>query len=69
MLRVFTHSNFDSVPNPIMPEFGSYNEEALRRVDLMLVAAAQNGIRTIMVLSNFWPFLGGGQLFEIITEL
>jgi mannan endo-1,4-beta-mannosidase len=60
-MRVFTHSNFDSVKDPIMPDFGKYDESALRRVDLMLAAAAQNGIRIIMVLSNYWPFLGGTQ--------
>ena len=61
VIRVFTHSFFDSVPGgtAMMPTFNSYNEDALKRVDLMLAAAAQNGIRVIMVMSNYWPFLGG----------
>ena len=59
IMRVFSHSNFDSVPDPMMPSFGQYNEDALRRLDLALVAAAQHGIRLILVLSNYWPFLGG----------
>lgn len=58
VLRVFTHSNFDS-PEAMMPEFGVYNEDALKRLDLTMVAASQNGIRLIMVMANYWPFLGG----------
>jgi hypothetical protein len=46
----------------MMPDFGVYNEEAIRRLDLMLVAAAENGIRLIMVMGNYWPFLGSKQL-------
>jgi len=61
VMRVFAFSNFDSVPDPIMPEFGVFNEDALKRLDLMLVAMAQNGIRAIMVLGNYWNFLGGFQ--------
>ena len=59
IMRVFSHSNFDSVPDPMMPAFGQYNESALQRLDLALVAAAQHGIRLILVLGNYWPFLGG----------
>jgi hypothetical protein len=59
---VFAFSNFDSVPDPMMPDFGVYNEEAIRRLDLALVAAAENGIRLIMVLGNYWPFLGSKKL-------
>ena len=58
VLRIFAFSNFNSVPDPIMPELGVYNEDALKRLDLTLAAAAQNGIRLIMTLSNYWPFLG-----------
>ena len=43
----------------MMPAFGQYNENALKRLDLTLVAAAQHGIRLILVLGNYWPFLGG----------
>jgi hypothetical protein len=58
VLRLFM-SFFDSVPNSMMPSFGEYNEEALQRLDSTLVEMAQNGIRAILVLSNYWPFLGG----------
>lgn len=53
VLRVFAHSNFNSVPSPMMPLIGVYNEDAIERLDLMLVAAAQNGIRIIMVLVRY----------------
>ena len=43
----------------MMPSFGVYNEDALKRLDLTMVTAAQNGIRLIMVMANYWPFLGG----------
>lgn len=65
VLRVFAHSffqglgNSNSVPQPMMPIIGEYNEEAIRRLDLALAAASQNGIRLILVLGNYWPFLGG----------
>ncbi|KAG7672584.1 hypothetical protein KSW81_001546 [Nannochloris sp. 'desiccata'] len=61
VLRIFAFSNFDSVPDAMMPSFGTYNEDALRRLDLAMVAAAENGIRLIMVMSNYWPFLGNMQ--------
>ena len=61
VLRIFAFSNFDSVPEAMMPDFGTYNEAALRRLDLALAAAAENGIRLIMVMSNYWPFLGNMQ--------
>lgn len=61
-MRVFAHSNFNSVPAPtIMPRFGVYNETALQRLDLLLYEAAQTNIRLILVLSNHWNFLGGSQ--------
>lgn len=61
VMRIFAHSNFDSVKDPMMPDFGVYNEDALRRLDLALASAAQNGIRVILTMSNYWPFLGGVQ--------
>ena len=61
VIRAFAFSNFDSVPDAIMPKFGVYNEKALRRLDLMLAEFAKNGIRVVMTLSNFWPFLGNMQ--------
>lgn len=61
VMRIFAHSNFDSVKDPMMPDFGVYDEAAFRRLDLALAEAAENGIRTILTLSNFWPFLGGIQ--------
>ena len=59
IMRVFAHSNFDSVPDPMMPAFGQYNEVAIRRLDLALVSAAQYGIRLILTLGKYWGFLGG----------
>ena len=61
VLRIFAFSNFDSVPDPMMPSFGTYNEDALRRLDLAVAAAADNGIRLIMTMANYWPFLGNMQ--------
>jgi hypothetical protein len=58
-MRAFANSNFNTVPDPIMPTFGQYNESSFQRLDLALVAAAQHGIRLILVLGNYWPFLGG----------
>lgn len=43
----------------MMPTFGNYNEKALRRLDFTLAEMAKQGIRGILVLSNYWPFLGG----------
>lgn len=62
IMRVFAHSNFESVPNSMMPSFGEFNEDAIRRLDLALVAAARQNIRLILVLGNYWPFLGGKRL-------
>jgi len=62
---VFAFSNFDSIPDTMMPDFGVYNEEAIRRLDLALVAAAENGIRLIMVMGNYWPFLGSKKLVSL----
>jgi hypothetical protein len=42
----------------MMPNFGVYNEDAIRRLDLVMAAAAENNIRLIMVMGNYWPFLG-----------
>jgi hypothetical protein len=60
VMRIFAHSFFD-YPEAMMPDFGVYNEDALRRLDLALAVAARNGIRLVMVLSNYWPFTGGVQ--------
>ena len=63
VIRVFS-SFFDSVPPPsMMPEYGVFSESALRRLDLVLVEAAKRNIRVIIVLSNYWNFLGGMQKF------
>lgn len=57
VMRVFAFDFFS--PSGTMPDFGVYNEEAFQRLDVVLKAAALNGIRLIMVLSNNWPFNGG----------
>lgn len=43
----------------MMPTFGNFNEKALRRLDFAMAEMAKEGIRCILVLSNYWPFLGG----------
>ena len=42
----------------MQPRPGVYNEENIRRLDLALAAAAEQGIRLILVLGNYWPFNG-----------
>ena len=69
IMRVFANSNFNTVPDPIMPTFGQYNESSFQRLDLALVAAAQHGIRLILVLGNYWPFLGGKLSFHTVIFL
>jgi hypothetical protein len=65
VMRVFAFSNFNSTPYSIMPRAtataNTYNETSLQRLDFMLAVANENNIRLIMVLGNFWPFLGGVQ--------
>jgi len=38
---------------------GKFNEEAFRRLDLMLALANQYGVRVIIPLVNNWPWMGG----------
>jgi hypothetical protein len=59
VLRVFAHNNFWPEPQVMMRFFGQYNETNIRRLDLVLAAAADNGIRLIMTLGNHWKFTGG----------
>lgn len=61
VMRVFAHSNFDSVPDAMMPSFGQYNEESIRRLDLAVATAGKYEIRLILVFSNYWEFTGGVQ--------
>lgn len=56
-VRVFALEHEAS--NGIMPAIGKYNEEALRRLDQVVKSAGDNGVRLILTLSNFEPFLGG----------
>ena len=60
VMRLFV-SSLDGVPNSMMPEFGVVSESALRRLDLLLLEAAKRNIRVIVVLANYWNFLGGMQ--------
>ena len=60
VIRLFV-SSLDGVPNSMMPEFGKVSESALRRLDLLLLEAAKHNIRAIIVLANYWDFLGGMQ--------
>jgi mannan endo-1,4-beta-mannosidase len=61
VMRIFAHSNFDSVPDAMMPTFGQYNEESIRRLDLVIEAARKYDIKLILVLGNYWPYTGGIQ--------
>lgn len=67
VVRVFAHSDGYGLPgqmsvsHPIQPQLGQYDETALQRLDLVLQAAGANGIRLILPLTNFEPFLGGMQ--------
>jgi hypothetical protein len=61
VLRVFFAYDFSS--SGTQPQLGVYNEDALRRIDLVMAAAANFGIRIIAVLGNYWPFVGGMQAY------
>ncbi|KAL4519672.1 hypothetical protein Ndes2437A_g07850 [Nannochloris sp. 'desiccata'] len=64
VLRVFAHSDgASSTSNPIQPSLGVYNEDALKRLDLVLFSAAKYGIRLILPFTNYEPFLGGIQWY------
>jgi hypothetical protein len=64
VIRVFAHSDgASSTSNPIQPSLGVYNEDALKRLDLVLYSAAKYGIRLILPFTNFEPFLGGIQWY------
>jgi mannan endo-1,4-beta-mannosidase len=64
VIRVFAHSDgAASTSNPIQPSLGVYNENALKRLDLVLFSAAKYGIRLILPFTNYEPFLGGIQWY------
>lgn len=59
-----------AVAEPLQPRVGVYSEAALRRLDLVLAEAAAAGIKLILPLTNFEPFLGGVEWYvrEILGE-
>ncbi len=59
-----------AVAEPIQPRVGAYSEPALRRLDLVLAEAAAAGVKLILPLTNFEPFLGGVEWYvcEILGE-
>ncbi len=40
-----------------------FNEQSLKRLDLILSEASANGVRIILPFVNFWPDLGGMQWY------
>ncbi|KAL6770837.1 hypothetical protein ACKKBF_B32890 [Auxenochlorella protothecoides x Auxenochlorella symbiontica] len=69
VLRVFAFSDGYGTqqniltPVPFQPRLGEYNEEALKRLDFVLAAAAAKGIRLVLTLTNYWPFYGGQRFY------
>lgn len=61
VLRVFIAYDFNS--EGTQPSLGTYNEEALARVDYVMAASAYYGMRIIAVVANYWPFVGGMQAY------
>lgn len=52
-----------AMPNPVQPTLGQFNEDALRRMDLILLEARAAGLRLIMPLTNFEDEMGGMQWY------
>lgn len=68
LLRFFAFSNGPGSGNvvmahPIQPSLGTFNEDALRRLDLVLAEARGAGLRVIMPLVNFEEEMGGMQWY------
>ena len=48
---------------PVVMAAGKYNEEGLKRIDLILSEAHKQGIKVILTLGNFEPQFGGIQWY------
>lgn len=61
------HGEFEDVnfrrPNPMQPKPGVFNERALRRLDFVMDAAGQAGIRVICTLTNRVKDFGGASWY------
>jgi mannan endo-1,4-beta-mannosidase len=44
-------------------QIGTYNEQSLQRLDLILSEASKNGIYLILPFVNYWSDLGGMQWY------
>lgn len=68
-VRVFAFANgygqdgYDSskMSRPFQPRVGVFSDDGLSRLDLVVSAAARNGLRLILPLSNWWDEQGGCQ--------
>ena len=68
-MRVFAFANgygqdgYDSskMSRPFQPKLGAFSYDGFSRLDLVVSAAAKNGLRLILPLSNWWDEQGGCQ--------
>ena len=68
-MRVFAFANgygqdgYESskMSRPFQPRLGTFSDDGLSRLDLVVAAAAKNGLRLILPLSNWWDEQGGCQ--------
>ena len=64
LVRVFCFQDgYDLCNSPIQSSPGVWDENGLRRIDLILSQAAQYGIYVIVVPTNFEPVGGGMQWY------
>lgn len=68
-MRVFAFANgygqdgYESskMSRPFQPRLGTFSDDGLSRLDLVVSAAAKYGLRLILPLSNWWDEQGGCQ--------
>ena len=68
-MRVFAFANgygqdgYESskMSRPFQPRLGVFSDDGFSRLDLVVAAAAKNGLRLILPLSNWWDEQGGCQ--------
>jgi hypothetical protein len=60
LTRIFLFINGkDQLQASVQPQIGVFNETGLQRFDLIFAMCARYGMRGIMALANFEPWLGG----------
>jgi hypothetical protein len=60
LTRIFLFINGkDQLQASVQPQIGVFNETGLQRFDLIFAMCAKYGMRGIMALANFEPWLGG----------